>query len=158
MDVLGAVLLLKAKRRTCKTMPPDVCHRCPLVTLLVRFSPALLTEAQRNLPIEYNYYGGQKRMNTAVKKVMPALLVILSRFSIIRFLLVIVTTLSISPRLLTIPTVLHHTCLSPTCSEVPAHAPGFTTTQPKTSTNAIMLTEKEFLLLSNVISHKATAN
>ncbi|KAG6684024.1 hypothetical protein I3842_12G042000 [Carya illinoinensis] len=101
-------------------MPPNVHHFRYFVTPYVLFSPALSTEAQHNLPIEYKYYRGQKKLNTAVKKVMPALL----RDSNFQ----------------------HMHRASQKLNQKP---------QPMRS---IMLTEKEFLLLSNVISHQAPCN
>lgn len=137
-------------------MPPEVLHcRSPLVTPLVQFSPALLPEAQHNLPIIYKYCRGRKRMNIAVKKGIPVLLMILSGFSIIRFLLITITSSSSSSSKSTLPTIVHHACLSPPCIKVPTNAPGSSTNQLKSSANASTLTEKEFLLLSNLIINKA---
>ena len=138
-------------------MPPDEPHCRSLATPLVQFSAPLSPEAKQNLPIYYKYYRGRKRMNITIKKLIPALVVILSSFSIIRFLLITFTNSSSSPPLHTLPTILQHTC-PPTCTNVPTDAPGSSTNQPKTSANAIMLTEKEFQLLSTLIAHKAPCN
>ncbi|KAG6633361.1 hypothetical protein CIPAW_12G043500 [Carya illinoinensis] len=118
-------------------MPPNVHHFRYFVTPYVPFSPALSPEAQHNLPIEYKYYRGQKKLKTAVKKVMPALLVIPSSFSIIRFILVRVTTSSSSPPPPTLSAATLAFLPNAARFQLPAHAPGFTKTQPKTSTNAI---------------------
>ncbi|KAG7954237.1 hypothetical protein I3843_11G006500 [Carya illinoinensis] len=132
-------------------MPPEVLHCRSLATPLVQFSPALLPETQHDLPIIYKYCRGRRRMNIAVKKVIPVLLMILSSFSIIRFLLITITNSSSSSSKPTLPTIVHHTCLSPPCIEGP-------TNQLKTSANASTLTEKEFLLLSNLIINRAPCN
>ncbi|XP_059444354.1 arabinogalactan O-methyltransferase 2 [Corylus avellana] len=117
-------------------MPPEVPHCRPLVTL-VQFSP------QQNLPIDYKYFKGRKKMNIPIKKLLPALVLILSSFSIIRFLLITITTSSSSTRLPTFSTFFQHT---------PSHEPGSSTKQPKA------ITEKEFHLLSNLVAQKSPCN
>uniref|UniRef100_A0A2N9IEU5 Uncharacterized protein n=1 Tax=Fagus sylvatica TaxID=28930 RepID=A0A2N9IEU5_FAGSY len=115
-------------------MPPDEPHCRSLATPLVQFSAPLSPEAQQKLPIYYKYYRGRKRMNITIKKLIPALVVILSSFSIIS------------------THVLPHAVMFQQM-----HL-GSSTNQPKTSANAIMLTEKEFQLLSTLIAHKAPCN
>lgn len=97
-------------------------------------------------------------MNITIKKVIPVLLMILSSLSIIRFLLITVTTASSSPPLPTLPSSLHHACTSSKCSQVPSHEQSSSTDQPKTSANAVTLTEKEVSLLKNLIAQKAPCN
>lgn len=96
-------------------------------------------------------------MTIPIKKLLPILLLILSGFSIMRFLL-ITTTTSSSPRLPTLSSILQYTCPYPTCNKVQSQAPGSSSNPPKTSANANALTEKEFLLLSTLIARKAPCN
>lgn len=129
-------------------MPPEVPYCRSLSTPIVQFSPPLSPEAQQNLAICYKYCRGRKKMNINVRKLIPVVIMILSSFSIIRFLLItFFTTSSSSPPLPALPTILRHT-----------DAPGSSTNQPKTSANAIVLTEKEFQLLSTLVAHKAPCN
>lgn len=87
-------------------------------------------------------------MNINIKKLFPVLVLILSSFSIIRFILITITTSSSSTRLPTFSTIFQH---------IPSHEPGGSSTnQPKASANAI--TEKEFQLLSNLVAHKSPCN
>lgn len=94
------------------------------------------------------------------KRSITVLVFILSIISILRFLWITVTASSSSRPLPALPPTSLHTCssASPTCRKTLLRAPGARRSQHNNSANATALTEKEFQLLSNLISHRAPCN
>ncbi|KAF3436892.1 hypothetical protein FNV43_RR19645 [Rhamnella rubrinervis] len=144
-------------------MPPDqVPYSRSLVIPLVVPSSAtpVSPEAKLKLSLSYKYFRGIKKMKFTKKKLIPYLVLILSTISILRFLRISITTYS-SPPLPALPPI-EETCSSPSsvCSKTPIHAPEYSTySLIKTSSNANnQLTEKEFQLLSKLITHRAPCN
>ena len=141
-------------------MPPDAfaCH--PLVTCRPHFLHPVSLKKQLDLPLSCKYYRGGKRMKFIGKRSITVLVFILSIISILRFLWITVTASSSSRPLPALPPTSLHTCssASPTCRKTPLRAPGARRSQHNNSANATALTEKEFQLLSNLISHRAPCN
>lgn len=141
-------------------MPPDAfaCH--PLVTCRSQFLHPVSLKKQLDLPLSCKYYRGGKRMKFIGKRSITVLVFILSIISILRFLWITVTASSSSRPLPALPPTSLHTCssASPTCRKTPLRAPGARRSQHNNSANATALTEKEFQLLSNLISHRAPCN
>ncbi|XVF08698.1 hypothetical protein REPUB_Repub07fG0025800 [Reevesia pubescens] len=128
-------------------MPPEASHsRAPQITPSIQFSS---TAASGSSP---KFGRAARRMKFPGKKLLPVLVFIVSCLSILRLLKIAITTShSSSPA-----AALSSSCSSPSeCSKVQFN----TQSGPhKTSANATLLTPKEFMLLSNIISRKAPCN
>ncbi|KAI4343605.1 hypothetical protein L6164_010939 [Bauhinia variegata] len=140
-------------------MPPEILHFRPLLTPLVQFSPPPTTRAQENQPSSYKSCEGIKRMNLTKKKFIPVLVMILAIISILRFLRLIVSTPSSSPRLSALPPPPQNSCSPPSSirNEVALQATRSSkqTIRPPSITS---LTEKEFRVLSNLIAQRFPCN
>ncbi|XP_022736686.1 glucuronoxylan 4-O-methyltransferase 1 [Durio zibethinus] len=135
-------------------MPPEVSHsRAPQITPSVQFSS---TTASGTSP---KFGRATRRMKFPGKKLLPVLVFILSCLSILRLLKIAITTSHSSSPAADFSSSLQQECSSPSeCSKVLSNAPGAQTSPHKTSPNATLLTPKEFMLLSNLISRKAPCN
>ncbi|XP_022729987.1 glucuronoxylan 4-O-methyltransferase 1-like [Durio zibethinus] len=127
-------------------MPPEVAHSCaPQISPSVQFCS---TVASGSSP---KFGRAARRMKFPGKKLLPVLIFILSCLSILRLLKLAITTHS-SSSAAALSSSLQQECSSPSeSSKVPSNA-------PKTSANATLLTPKEFMLLSNLITRKAPCN
>lgn len=136
-------------------MPPEVPHCRSPVTPQVRFSSPVSLKAKLDQPYQHKHCRGSKNMNFSRKKLIPFLVLILSIISVLRFVRIAVTTSSSSPPFPALtalpPTALGDAC-SPlsTCSKFPS--------EKKVPANVTGLREKEYRLLSNLISQKAPCN
>ncbi|XWS60263.1 hypothetical protein CRYUN_Cryun07bG0021400 [Craigia yunnanensis] len=133
-------------------MPPEVSHsRAPQITPSVHFSS---TAASGSSP---KFGKAIRRMKFPGKKLLPVLIFILSCLSILRLLKIAITTSNSSSPDAALSSSLQQECSSPSeCSKVPSNAPGIQSGPHKTS--ATLLTAKEFMLLSNLITRKAPCN
>lgn len=124
-------------------MPPDVIHIRPHLAPLLQFSTPLTHEKQRSS--HRNLQETKRSMNLTKKKLISILLLILLIISILRLLSLTLRTSSVmsSPPFSTHNKVASHT---PESSKHP--------TSPSNST----LTEKEFKVLSNLVSLKSPCN
>ncbi|KAI7985403.1 Glucuronoxylan 4-O-methyltransferase 2 [Camellia lanceoleosa] len=130
-------------------MPPEVspCYPIPIVTPISQFLPR---EPPRSLlanqPPKYKYYRGTKKMMMITKKkLIPILIFTLSGFSILRLLKISTVSLFSSPPAVALPPTHPHT-------------QGPSKSRSISSDSAATLTEKEFRLLSNLISLRAPCN
>lgn len=136
-------------------MPPEVPHCRSPVTPQVRFSSPVSPKAPLDQPYQHKHCRGSKNMNFSRKKLIPFLVLILSIISVLRLLRIALTTSSSSPPFPALtalpPTALGDAC-SPlsTCSKFPS--------EKKVPANVTGLREKEYHLLSNLISQKAPCN
>ncbi|KAH7528215.1 hypothetical protein FEM48_Zijuj05G0048800 [Ziziphus jujuba var. spinosa] len=139
-------------------MPPELPYSRSPATPLVHFSSTPVSpDAKLKLSFGYKYCLGIKKMNFTKKKIIPYLVFILSAISILRLLRILVTTYSSSHPLPALPPV-EQTCSSPSpiCSNPPLHSSESSTHRFKP--NATSLTEKEFKLLSNLITQRVPCN
>ncbi|XP_022770426.1 glucuronoxylan 4-O-methyltransferase 1-like [Durio zibethinus] len=135
-------------------MPPEVSHsRAPQLTPSVQFSS---TAGSDTSPKSGR---AARRMKFPGKKLLPALVFILSSLSILRLLKIAITTSHSSSPAAALLSSLQQECSSPSeCSKVTSNALGIKSGPHKTSANASLLTPKEFMLLSNLIIRKAPCN
>ncbi|XVE54489.1 hypothetical protein DITRI_Ditri03aG0085800 [Diplodiscus trichospermus] len=134
-------------------MPPEVSHsRAPQIIPSVQFSsPAASDTSPKSGRVA-------RRMKFPGKKLLPMLVFILSSLSILRLLKIAITTTHSSPAAALSSSVQKECSFSSECSKVPSNAPGVKPRTHKTSDNATILTHKEFMLLSKLITHKAPCN
>ncbi|XVF11519.1 hypothetical protein REPUB_Repub08aG0035000 [Reevesia pubescens] len=135
-------------------MPPEVSHsRAPQIIPSVQFSS---TAASSTSPKSGR---AARKMKFPAKKLLPVLVFILSSLSILRLLKIAITTSHSSSPTAALSSSLQWKCSSPSeCSKVASNAPGVKSGSHKSSANATLLTPKEFMLLSNLITRKAPCN
>ncbi|KAF5732219.1 glucuronoxylan 4-O-methyltransferase 1 [Tripterygium wilfordii] len=134
-------------------MPPQVPQCLPLVTHCVPFSPPVT-------PVANKYFQGTKRMRVSGKKFIPLLVFVLSSFSIVRLLKIVITTSSSYHPLPVSSTTLQQKCSapSPACGNHTSYGANTSKGLPITSVSSATLTKKEFQLIQNLISRKAPCN
>ncbi|KAE9610145.1 putative glucuronoxylan 4-O-methyltransferase [Lupinus albus] len=131
-------------------MPPDILHFRPLLSPLVQFPPPLTTSAQKDqLSSNHKYFQGSKgKMNLTKKKLIPILVLILSIISILRLIMSLKTSYSSSHVIeSTISQASQHNKVNAS-NAMPIRTSNITTT----------LTEKEFKVLSDLITLKSPCN
>lgn len=135
-------------------MPPEVSHFCaPQLTPTVQFSS---TAASDTSPKSGT---AARRMKFRGKKLLPVLVFILSSLSILRLLKIAITTSRPSSPAAALSSSVQQECSSPSeCSQVTSYAQGVKSSPHKASASATLLTTKELMLLSNLITRKAPCN
>lgn len=142
-------------------MPPEAQHCDPLVTAVNRFTlPISPKGTHRHAASSYKFHVGSKMMKLTARKLIPALIFILSSISILRVLRIIASTSTSSASQTALPPAPDHQCSlsSPACGQVHSdiqHASGSNT---RDFGNASALTEKEIKFLKQIISHRAPCN
>lgn len=141
-------------------MAPEVPYCRSLVTPLVRSLSPVSPEAKLELPSSQKHCQRIKKMNLSKKRVIPFLVLILATVSILRLFRIIVTPYYSSPPPLPAFPPLQEKCSSPSpsCTHAPLRIPKSATDQLRTSANTSPLTEKEFQLLSNLVTRRAPCN
>ncbi|XVF49623.1 hypothetical protein PTKIN_Ptkin04bG0028300 [Pterospermum kingtungense] len=131
-------------------MPPEVSYSLDSqITPCVQFSSAATAASGSNPKLGR----AARRMKFPGKKLLPVLVFVLSSFSILRLFKIAITT-SHSPS----SAAATSSSSSSSSSNVPSNAPGVESGPHKTSTDATLLTPKEFMFLSNLINSKAPCN
>ncbi|XP_062115944.1 glucuronoxylan 4-O-methyltransferase 1 [Humulus lupulus] len=143
-------------------MPPEVPYCRSFVTpVLVRSLSPVSPEAKQELPTSHKHWERTKKMNFSKKKVIPFLVLILATVSILRLIRITVTSYSSSSLPLpAFPPLQKEKCSSPSksCTYVPLHASMSSTNRISTLANMTWQTEKEFQLLSNLVTRRAPCN
>ncbi|KAF4377817.1 hypothetical protein G4B88_031483 [Cannabis sativa] len=145
-------------------MPPEVPYCRSLVTpVLVRSLSPVSPEAKQELPFTHKHWQRTKKMNFTKKKVIPFLVLILATVSILRLIRITVTSYSSSsssPPPPAFTPLQKEACTSPSqsCTQVPLHESMSSTNRIGTLANMTWLTEKEFQLLSNLVTRRAPCN
>lgn len=146
----------RRRRRIKKKMSPDAFAYHPSVPCRPHSLHPLSLKKQLDLPPCCKYNKGLKRMKFIGKGSIAVLLFTLSIISILRFLWITISASSASRPLPALHHTPLHTCssASPTCRETTSRAAGAWRNQH----HSPGLTEKEFQLLSNIISQRAPCN
>ncbi|XP_057479190.1 probable methyltransferase At1g27930 [Actinidia eriantha] len=132
-------------------MPPEVspCH--PIVTPTIQFLPQEPPRSVANQPVRHKYYRGTKTMMITKKKLIPILVFTLSGISILRLLKMSAVTSFSSPPAAALPPPRPR-------KNVQSGTLGQPKNKPVSSASGATLTEKEYHLLSNLISLRAPCN
>ncbi|XVE56572.1 hypothetical protein DITRI_Ditri04bG0022200 [Diplodiscus trichospermus] len=134
-------------------MPPEGSHSCAPQITPVQFSSSAASGSSPK------FGRAARRMKFPGKKLLPVLVFILSSLSILRLLKIAFTAPHSSSPAATLSSSLQQECSSPSeCSKVQSNAAGVQSGSRKTSSYATLLTPKEFMLVSNLISRKAPCN
>ncbi|CAL0325287.1 unnamed protein product [Lupinus luteus] len=131
-------------------MPPDILHFRPQLSPLVQFPPPLTSSAQEDQPSSNHKYcqGSIVKMKLTKKKLIPILVLILSIISILRLIMSLKTSYSSSRGIeSTISQAFQHNKVNAS-NAMPRRTSNITTT----------LTEKEFKVLSDLITLKSPCN
>ncbi|XP_057460212.1 probable methyltransferase At1g27930 [Actinidia eriantha] len=137
-------------------MPPEVSPSHPIVTLSIQFLPQEPPRSEANQPPRHKYHQGTKTMVITKKKLIPILFFAVSGISILRILKISAVTSFSSPLAVALPPSHPRKCSSrtPACKNIQSVTHGPSKNQHVGAT----LTEKEYRLLSNLISLRAPCN
>ncbi|XVF54696.1 hypothetical protein PTKIN_Ptkin05aG0201700 [Pterospermum kingtungense] len=134
-------------------MPPELSHSHAL-----QITPWIQLSSAEDSDTSSKSGRAARSMKFPGKKLLPVLVFILSCISILRLLKIAVTTNSSSREAALSSSPQQECSSSSECSKDPSNAPGVKSSWHRASANATLLTPKEFMLLSDLITHKAPCN